>query len=341
MVLFITSNEKDMKLSSTCLFLMLVVSCLDTSKTTMTPKEYLDEVFKIVEEYSIRKDSIEFDKIRTNAYAQLKSGDSIENCYPIIQSILKELDDKHSFFLPKERAEKWLSTSNKDDSSFTNAFLTKRLNQDIGYIHMKEFISGDTISIRQYADRLQNDIQSIDHKEIKGWILDLRENKGGNCWPMLAGLGPLLGNGICGYFINNNQNRSSWFYRDGKAGIDSMAIVQISHSPYKLLNDRNPIAVLTGHRTVSSGEIVVTAFHNKSNVRIFGEPTGGLSTGNSTITLSDGSLIFLTTSIYADRKGNIFGKSLEPDEKIPFFYDSIGQPNDPVIKRAVDWIYEN
>ena len=108
-----------------------------------------------------------------------------------------------------------------------------------------------------------------------------------------------------------------------------------------MLNELRPIAVLTGSKTLSSGEVVVTAFHNKSNARSLGENTGGLSTGNRGFKLSDGSMIILTTAIFLDREGNIFGKSIEPDEKIIFSNYEIGQPYDPVIKRAKEWIIEN
>jgi carboxyl-terminal processing protease len=330
-----------MKYIYTFFFLFFIISCSDVKKTTVTPKDYLDEVFKIVEEHSIRRDSVDFNEIKREAYARLKNAGSIENCYPIVKIILIDLGDRHSFFMPKEQVEKWQSTSKAVDTNEIITFKTKLLNKNIGYIHMKGFSSGDSVSIRQYADSLQSEIKSIDNKKLKGWILDLRENTGGNCWPMLTGLGPLLGNGICGYFIDNNKMKSSWFYRDGESGIDSVAIVSVSKQPYKLFNDLNPIAVLTGSRTVSSGEVVVTAFHSKNNARSFGESTGGLSTANANFVLSDGSMILLTSSIYADSEGNIFGKRIEPAEKISFSYQSIGQPNDPVIKKAMDWIYEN
>lgn len=158
---------------------------------------------------------------------------------------------------------------------------------------------------------------------------------------MLTGLGPLLSNGICGYFIDNKQNKSSWYYQDGESGIDSITITKLSISPYEPINESNPIAVLTGIRTASSGEVVVTAFHNKDNTRSFGENTRGLSTGNASYTLSDGSMIFLTSSIYADRLGIIFGGRIEPDEIIPFSYYDIGQKNDAVIERAIEWINQN
>ena len=313
----------------------------------MTPKDYLDEVFKIVEEHSIRRDSVDFSKIKREAYARLEEYTrlnnkvSIKDCYPIVKIILIDLKDRHSFFMSKEQAAKWQTTSKSSDISEIITFNGKLLNQNIGYINMKGFGSGDSISIRQYADSLQNQIKSIDNENLQGWIIDLRENNGGNCWPMLTGLGPLLGNGICGYFIDNKQKKSSWFYRDGESGIDSTTITRLSKQHYKLIDDSNPVAVLTGKRTVSSGEVVVTAFHKKIKTRSFGEPTGGLSTGNANYELSDGSMIFLTRSIYADRQGDIFGKKIKPDELITFSYDDIGKPNDEVIKRATEWINEN
>jgi C-terminal processing protease CtpA/Prc len=330
------------------LFILIsLTSCSKSKKKTDTPKGYLDEVLNIVEEHSIRRDSVNFNEIKKDAYARLKeyarlnNSDSIEICYPIVKEILKDLGDSHSFFMTKEQVKKWQTTSKTADSNEIITFKGKLLNQNIGYIHMKGFSSGDSISILQYADSLQAEIKSIDNKKLKGWILDLRENTGGNCWPMLTGLGPLLGNGICGYFIDNNNKKSSWFYRDGESGVDSFSIVKVSERPYHLINDLNPIAVLTGNKTASSGEVVVTAFHCKSNTKSFGEPTRGLSTGNANYTLSDGSMILLTGSIYADREGNVFGGKIKPDEIINFSYQSIGQPYDYVIKKAMDWINEN
>jgi carboxyl-terminal processing protease len=322
-------------------FLIFIASCSDSQRTTVTPKDYLDEVFKIVEEHSIKRDSVDFDEIKKKAYAKLKNTDSINNCYPIVKSILKDLGDHHSFFMPKEQFEKWQSTNKTEDISEVITFSSKILNQEIGYIKMNKFSNSDSINKIKYVDSLQYQIKLIDNIDLKGWILDLRENTGGSCWPMLAGIGPLLGNGICGYFIDNNQTKSSWFYRDGESGIDSLTIAKVSKEPYTLLNNLNPIAILTGRRTASSGEVVVTAFHNKSNARSFGESTRGLSTGNAGFKLSDGSMILLTTSIYADRQGNVFGNKINPDEIIKFSYQSMGQPNDPVIKRVMDWIYEN
>ena len=129
----------------------------------------------------------------------------------MLKSILKELGDNHSIFLSKEEFENMDSTCKKAAVSEVITFSGKLLDQNIGYLHLRGFNTTDSINSIIYADSLQNLIKSIDNRNIKGWILDLRENTGGSCWPMLAGLGPLLGNGICGYGIDNNHKKSSWF----------------------------------------------------------------------------------------------------------------------------------
>ncbi len=206
---------------------------------------------------------------------------------------------------------------------------------------MHGFSSGDSIAILNYANALQALIKSIDDKKIKGWILDRRDNVGGNCWPMLTGLGPLLGNGICGYFVDNNGKKSAWYYKDGITGVDLFENTKVSTEPYILLNEEHHIAVLTGQHTASSGEVIVTAFRRKVNAKSFGESTAGLSTGNADFELSDGSIIFLTTSVYADRKGNMYGGKIAPDSIVPFTYQGLSIDNDQVIKSAMDWIYKN
>jgi len=321
-------------------FFLLILGCSSQNKDILTPEKYLDEVFKIVEKHSIKKDSVDFKQIKKLVYKKLKSTDSIEDCYPLIESILIELKDHHSIFMPKEQVVNWESTSKTKSVNELITFRSKLLNKDIGYIFMRGFSSGDSISIQKYADSLQHEIKLIDNKNIKGWIVDLRENSGGNCWPMLTGLGPILGNGICGYFIYNNGEKSSWFYKNGESGVNSSTITKVSKKPYKLINEQNPIAVLTSPRTGSSGEIVTTAFHNKKNTRSFGKSTAGLTTGNAQFKLRDGSIIFLTTSIYADREGIVFGGKINPDETINAPYIAVGLNGDPVIKRAIEWIYK-
>jgi C-terminal processing protease CtpA/Prc len=303
-------------------------------------KDLIDEVLKIAEQHSINRDSLDFKKIKEvayNSYTSQSNGDSKQNSYEVIRYIISQLNDHHSFFMEKDQVNKWQNTSKQENVSFP--FSGNIIDGDIGYIEMKGFGSGDKESIKQYANELQSLIKSLDSPEIKGWVLDLRQNTGGNCWPMLAGIGPLLDNGVCGYFIDNKRHKSSWYYNDGQCGIDSVSLCKVSNVPYKLLKPDNSIAILTGSQTASSGEVVVTAFRGKTNTKSFGQSTQGLSTGNTSFKLSDGSMILLTTSIYADRNENSYGGRILPDVLEDFDHVN-AYSQDRVVKRAIDWIRE-
>ena len=53
-----------------------------------------------------------------------------------------------------------------------------------------------------------------DRPGLIGWIVDLRTDGGGNMWPMMAGLGPILGEGIMGWIVYNNRE----YEREYRAG---------------------------------------------------------------------------------------------------------------------------
>ena len=125
----------------------------------------------------------------------------------------------------------------------------------------------------------------------------------------------MLGNGIHGYFVSDNE-RIPFSYLDGTMyqGKHSRCTVTRTHD---LSNAARKIVVLTGNNTASAGEIVALAFKGKTNVYLYGEPTAGLTTANATYSLSDGSLLVLTVCKEADRSGKICEGRILPDKTIP------------------------
>ena len=113
---------------------------------------------------------------------------------------------------------------------------------------------------------------------VDTFVIDLRNNTGGNCWPMLAGLGPLLGNGVHGYFVSPKETIPIG-YKDG-ASMQGKYARCIANNPYTLASDKKTIIVLTGNKTSSAGEIVALSFKGLPNVYLYGEPTAGLTTAN-------------------------------------------------------------
>jgi C-terminal processing protease CtpA/Prc len=102
------------------------------------------------------------------------------------------------------------------------------------------------------------------------------------------------------------------------------------------------IAVLTGPNTGSSGEFVTVAFRGRPHTRSFGHPTAGLSTSNTPYPLPDGSMIFLTTDVAADRTGKRYGDKIAPDELIEPGQRDVGATDaDATMTAAIKWLKQS
>ena len=187
-----------------------------------------------------------------------------------------------------------------------------RYENEIGYIKVPEFIGNDALS-KAFAERLQNIIKSLDQNNVNGWIIDLRDNKGGNMWPMLLGIGPIIGNGTAGYFVNNKNVFMKWGYNEGETFVERSIKSKLDNA-YQLKNVNKKIAVLINSNTASSGEAIAVAFKGLPKTRFFGNKTRGQTTANSTFYLSDSSMIALMVGVYADRNKTLYGKPIIPDE---------------------------
>ncbi len=295
----------------------------------------LDEALVLMQKHYYRKDSVAWDDLITSAKIRLNSSTTCETAHEIVQWCFRQLKERHSFIMPAAKSEAYNGNINSGDpltlKQVAGPIRTELVEKDIAYIDVPWLSSADKNICTSYADSLQNVIASFDKAGVNKWIIDLRRNTGGNCWPMLAGLGPLLGNGIHGYFISNSE-KIPFSYLDG-------SILQGRHNrctvsnAYTLTTPIKNIIILTGPHTASAGEIVALAFKAKDNVLFMGEPTAGLTTANATYKLSDGSTLVLTVCKEADRNGKIYEGRIQPDQLVePIF------GRDAVKNSAIMWL---
>jgi len=149
-------------------------------------------------------------------------------------------------------------------------------------------------------------------------------------WPMVAGLGPLFDSTLLGYFADADENFTPWGYENGQSVLNGSPVVTVN-SPYTLINSPPKIAVLSSQRVASSGEATLIAFKKQHNVRFFGTATCGLSTANSSFELSNGSVLFLTTAITADREQEKYGNRVAVDQTVA---------PEHVLAQAISWLQE-
>lgn len=288
-----------------------------------SPQTYLNKAVDVLEENSINRNSIDWVKFRNEVLEKGKEAESIEDTYPAIQYALGLLGDHHSFLMIPEQC-KTFTDPNLPLPEISSELIDNR----IGYIKIPGFRGDRNERAYKFAQKIQDAIRELDKNNIKYWIVDLGDDTGGNMWPMLLGLGPILGDGIAGYFAGNNNSFISWGYSQGSVFSTKNQVMKLN-TPYKLKNRIEKLAVIISNNTCSSGEATAVSFIGIKNSCFIGEPTYGNSTSNMSFKLSDGAVLYLTVSKFADRNKKTYGVPINPD---------IVALNGTSKRKAIEWL---
>ena len=287
-----------------------------TTSSAATPSAwvaYLYEVLDVVTAKAYFANRLDFTAWHQRI-AQRASGPPI-SYYDMLQltgQILVDLGDGHSTRLsPGEYAR--LNTTMDDSSLNTTPPSGEVLAGGIGLLTIPAVIAGAGSGA---YDSYVTPAHQLLQQPACGWIIDLRANSGGSVPPMMAAVAPLLGPGtFLGYI---NRDRAVFGYQTSDSTVTTVADTHLDSSPTPVdvsatqLNTA-PVAILTDGQTASAAEGVVVAFIGRGLTRSFGESTSGVPTGNSTIPLSDGSALNLTTAVTIDRLGGTHDGPIAPD----------------------------
>lgn len=313
------------------LVVLVTAACTDAGPAepdgsmSLASRAYLDTALMVMELNSVRRHEIDWPSFRAETFADAAGAQTTFDTHAAIEDALGRIGDGHSFF----RAPGPWGPGGEGEGP------TASLLGDVGYLSVPAFSGGgpegDALAGLYHAM-----IEDVDTAGATcRWVVDLRGNTGGNMWPMVAGVGPILGEGTVGHFVDPDSVRRPWVYGDGEARIDDDVITA---SPGYELEEPDPfVAVLTDSLTASSGEAVAVTFRGRDGARSFGTGTWGVSTANAAFPLRDGAVIFLTVSTMADRLGTVYGGSLSPDELVEG--SRTGDPEtDAALDAALGWL---
>lgn len=163
----------------------------------------------------------------------------------------------------------------------------------IAYIQIIEF---DTVTEDQFAEALA----TAKGSGMKGLILDLRSNPGGNLSSVVNIARMLLPEGLIVYTEDRDGNRQEY-------SCDGTRQLQV------------PMVVLINGNSASASEILAGAIKDYGIGTLLGTTTFGKGIVQRPVELSDGSAVKLTISSYFTPNGtNIHGIGIEPDEVCEF-----------------------
>ena len=244
--------------------------------------------------------------VEAEAYALAEASPGEAGRTAAIRHVLGALKDGHSTYRPPG------ASPSPDSTAVHRMPVAVATVGDGGIAHLViNAWSGGNDAIIAASRSVREALNTALSNERCGLVLEISSNSGGNMWPMMGGIAPLYDEGTLLTFEARSGSTQVVDVRDGALRMNESIFPAVALEP---VSERPAhIAVIIGPRTASSGEILALAFRGQANVRFFGQPTAGVTTGNRSIRLSNGGLLALTTSRIRDRSGHVQQGSIEPD----------------------------
>lgn len=189
------------------------------------------------------------------------------------------------------------------------------LEDQIGYVSVTEF---DLVTYKQYEQALE-DLKS---QGMKGLVVDLRNNPGGNLSTVCEMLDLMLPEGLIVYTEDKNGNR-----QETKSDAERQ---------FEL-----PLTVLMNGNSASASEIYAGAIQDYGVGTIVGTQSYGKGVVQQIFDLKDGTCVKLTIAEYFTPEGrNINGKGITPDVEVEYEENEEDPEADNQLDRAVEVLKE-
>ena len=286
-------------------------------------RAYLDDAIGFVREKHMDSAARNWPALIARAYGRAGGAATPRDTHLAIRGLLSAMGDNHSALQPAAPPAPAPASGTPADAAPKGPLPTYALlDGRFGLVSLPALSMigpADRPHGQAYVDRLRAGVAALDRHKLCGWIIDLRGNSGGNMWPMVNGLTPLLGKPPFGAFVAPGGEKERWTLGQGglvtTEGRD-MRELGLNMPRFAARQAAIPLAVLIGPGTASSGEAVAIAFAGRPLARGFGRRSGGYTSANVVKTLSDGAVLAVPNSWEADRTGREYRAAIVPDELI-------------------------
>ncbi len=310
-----------------------------------------DSVYQLIKTNSIFKNNVKWESIDTKFEICIKSAKGNVEILKCFVKVFEALNDVHSSLIYKNQSYAnyhvynddsiaWLTPLRNRSQLETNKIKTNLIKDKYAYIQVPGINAwGDQINT--YAQAIADSVNKYNNPKIKGFIVDLRMNSGGQLASMLAGLHCLLGNSNIGAEIDENENvLRSWKIERGNFIQQGSQITNIIESSGQL--NQLPVVVLISAVTMSSGSMAAIAFKSRTKTYFIGEPTAnGYTTSLGWRPISKDLTLNLAEAYVKDRKGRIYPTYVPPDMHVKGGDHFDNLPQDFKVRAAIKWFEKN
>ncbi len=283
-----------------------------TSPAVGKPDEVIREAIGLIRAHALRADEVDW--VDAERAAVTLAGDRARrrDLDTALHQLTRRLNDGHSFYMPA-RVARGLSGGAPTAVSGQIAELLPPVD-GVARLAVHTYASLDAAEILSAARALRAMLARALRDSPCGLLLDLTNNGGGNMYPMLSGLMPLLPQGPLLSFKDRMDAVTTLSHEGNSLRLSGNTVMEPLGGDAETVEPARRVAVLTGPSTASSGEMLVIAFKAASAVRYFGAGTAGVNSANTVLPLSNGCLLALTVSTTLDRHYQEYRASIPPDE---------------------------
>lgn len=287
-----------------------------------------DSMFSLIKQYNAYGAGADWASIDKQFHQSLISAQNSDDTIQSLIHVFATLDDVHTTFQINGKTYGFYHGVTADESAQLQPLMqrqreesgkifTTKLPGDIAYIRIPTLnIWGD--DIHTYTKTIQDSLLNILDKTTIGCIVDLRLNGGGNMYPMLAGLYPLLGNNTVMHITNPDSTvATTWFLKKGNLYAeniygDKVPVTNVDYNS-KENYDNLKVTVLIGPVTMSSGQATAVAFYKRKNTLFIGEPSAtGYATAKNYYPLPNNCFMNMSSGFISDREGELYPQVVNP-----------------------------
>lgn len=292
------------------------LDAVDPDATPPSPEAlaYLDVAINHLRRLHIDSRTANWDQIIADAHSEIGGARTPADTYAAIRGVIGALGEKHTLFIPPPPPAASAAPGPGTAAVPPRDMPMPRYRLIDGRFGMLLVPSriGVPEANGRYQQALRIALETLDRQNVCGWIVDLRFNGGGDMWPMLNGLDPLLGAEPFGsFFAPSGGEPQPWVRRSG--AVAPIGDPSGDGPSFRIARAGRPVAILIGPATGSAGEMAAIALIGRPGTRTFGAPTAGYTTANQPVRLSDGAVIALTSGFVRDRLGRDYRDAIVPD----------------------------
>lgn len=270
-------------------FVILLLATLVLTACEDSNARYVKKAIRIMDKHGIYAKGAKWEQTKQEALSTQPV--SIKEAREIVSKAGKVAGGKHTFLMTTDEVV-------AQDTTRYGMPTVKVLEDGIVYIKLPAF-SGNQEEGVKYANTVLKAIPD----NIKGVVLDLRDNRGGNMYPMISAIHRFLPDDeILKFSSRKRPMIINTDYVVNTVGIKKQARIDCR------------VAIMTDEWTGSSGEAVLICFRGMDNTRTFGSPTAGYASCNQPFSLPGGDQLILTIGEDIARTREVFcDDPIEPD----------------------------